>query len=130
VSARERLAETLRNPGLVGLREDEAAELIDAFAHELAEQQWAYAEEEWTGSDARMILRRRVARHLAELIDPSAGPARLDEETGTDGDPDTRCGDPYRTEHHGVARCSRGLGHVGVHAGHADDGTTCQWPAE
>ena len=52
------------------------------------------------------------------------------EEPTPDGDPDTRCGDPYRTEHHGVARCSRGLGHVGVHAGHADDGTTCQWSAE
>lgn len=54
--------------------------LLDEHAHELAEQQRVYAEEEWTGSDARMILRRRVAWHLANLIDPNAGPVRPDEE--------------------------------------------------
>lgn len=57
---------------------------------------------------------------------PASGRAAT-EATEADGDPDTRCGDPYRTEHHGVARCSRGLGHAGIHAGHADDGTTFQW---
>lgn len=46
---------------------------------------------------------------------------------GPEGDPDTACGAAHRTEHHGIARCSRGQGHVGVHAGHADDGTTCRW---
>lgn len=61
-------------------RRAEAGRLVDEYAHELAEQQRAYAEEEWTGSDARMILRRRVARHLADLIDPGAGPVRPDEE--------------------------------------------------
>lgn len=55
--------------------------LIDGFTRELADRQRAHAEEEWTGSDARMILRRRVARHLADLIDPGAGPVRPDEET-------------------------------------------------
>ena len=73
---------------LVGRRPDQSAgeddrivrEALAMHAHELAEQQWAFAEEEWTGSDARMILRRRIARHLADLIDPSAGPVRPDEE--------------------------------------------------
>jgi hypothetical protein len=36
----------------------------------LADKQQGRAEEEWAGNDARMILRRRVARHLAELIRP------------------------------------------------------------
>jgi hypothetical protein len=45
MSARERLTDALKNPGLVGLRDEEAAELIDGFAHELAEQQRAYARE-------------------------------------------------------------------------------------
>lgn len=49
---------------------------------------------------------------------------------GPDGDPDSMCGAAHRTEHHGVACCSRGHGHVGDHAGHADDGTPCRWPAE
>lgn len=43
MTARERLSEALGNPGLVGHAEEEAAELIDAFAHELAEEQRAYA---------------------------------------------------------------------------------------
>ncbi|MFF8910537.1 hypothetical protein [Streptomyces olivaceoviridis] len=49
---------------------DEAVEMLDDLVHALAEQQRDYAENEWTGDDARMILRRRVARHLADLIDP------------------------------------------------------------
>lgn len=61
--------------------------------------------------------------------DPTPEPAAT-QATKTDGDPDTRCGDPYRTEHHGVARCSRGLGHAGIHAGHADDGAPMQWQPE
>lgn len=38
MSARDRLAEALQNPGLVGYDEEGAAELIDAFAHELAKK--------------------------------------------------------------------------------------------
>jgi hypothetical protein len=34
MSAREQLAETLKSPGLVGLSEDEANELIDALLQE------------------------------------------------------------------------------------------------
>lgn len=34
MSARERLAETLKSPGLVGLSEEEADELIDALLQE------------------------------------------------------------------------------------------------
>lgn len=34
MSARERLAEALMNPGLVGLNDEEAAELIDAVLQE------------------------------------------------------------------------------------------------
>lgn len=47
-----------------------ARKVLDNYAHELADKQRDYAEEEWTGGDARMILRRRVAWHLADLIDP------------------------------------------------------------
>ncbi|WP_225840299.1 ribbon-helix-helix domain-containing protein [Streptomyces sp. NK08204] len=50
------------------------------------------------------------------------------ERAATNGDPDSMCGAAHRTEHHGVARCSRGHGHPGVHTGHADDGTRHQWP--
>lgn len=51
---------------------------------------------------------------------------------GPDGDPDTRCGDGYRpdpqsTSPRSVARCTRGLGHVGVHAGPDFDGAPHQW---
>jgi hypothetical protein len=43
---------------------------LDEHANELADKQQGRAKEEWAGNDARMILRRRVARHLAELIRP------------------------------------------------------------
>lgn len=49
---------------------------------------------------------------------------------GPDGDPDTACGAARRTEHNGVARCSRGHGHAGGHAGHAFDGTPWQWETD
>lgn len=83
MSARERLAETLRNPGLVGLDEEEAAELIDGFAHELAEKirGWAAVE---VGGEIEEIY-----GYAADLIDPQAedyigaGPARPDEEPTT-----------------------------------------------
>lgn len=71
---------------------------------------------------------KRGAELLALALNEPPGSAAT-QATEADGDPDTRCGDPYRTEHHGVARCSRGLGHPGIHAGHADDGTPFQWPA-
>jgi hypothetical protein len=80
MSARERLAETLRNPGLVGLREDEAAELLDAYAHELAEQQRAYAREVGVPLEDGDIV---SAGDVIDLIDPSAGPVRPDEEPTT-----------------------------------------------
>jgi hypothetical protein len=38
MTARERLTRQLRNPGLVGLDEFEASELIAAFEYELAEE--------------------------------------------------------------------------------------------
>lgn len=83
MSARDRLYTAIEEPGVYEDPRD-IHDLIDDYAHELAEEQRAYAEEEWTGSDARMILRRRVARHLADLIDPlSAGPVRPDEEPTT-----------------------------------------------
>jgi hypothetical protein len=80
MSARDRLTETLRNPGLVGLREEEAAELIDAFAHELAERlRNVHASDEgaaWNWWDAA-----EIPGACADLIDPlSAGPVRPDEE--------------------------------------------------
>jgi hypothetical protein len=51
---------------------------------------------------------------------------------GPEGDPDTRCGDAHRpdpqsTSPRSVARCTRGLGHVGVHAGPDFDGAPHQW---
>jgi hypothetical protein len=48
----------------------EVERTLKTYAHELAEKQRGYAEEEWSGGDARMILRRRIARHLTDLIDP------------------------------------------------------------
>lgn len=57
-----------------GIEPHEIKAFLDAYrdgvAHELAEKQRDYAEEEWTSDDARMILRRRVTRLLADLIDP------------------------------------------------------------
>lgn len=79
MSARDRLTEALRNPGLVGLDEEDAGEFVDAFAHELAEKirtEGAYWGE-WSAAG-------KVYRAAAKLIDPqvtvSAGPVRPDEE--------------------------------------------------
>lgn len=83
MSARERLAETLRSPGLIGLREEEAIELIDAFAHELAEEQRAFVKREGvqTGDDPYTV----GVRDVIDWIDPyfGAGPVRPDEEPTT-----------------------------------------------
>lgn len=75
MSARERLTETLRNPGLVGLDGDEAAELIDAFAHELAERQRDYAREVGVPLEDGDIV---SAGDVIDLIDPRVGPVRQD----------------------------------------------------
>lgn len=70
-SARDRFIEVLKSRGMLKPGEEWVIDAnLNAFAHELAEQQRDYAENEWAGDDARMILRRRVARHLADLIDP------------------------------------------------------------
>lgn len=79
MTARERLTETLRNPGLVGLDEEETAELIDAFAHELAEQIRA---ERGSGTYEPGVYFRSGMDYGADLIDPkaTAGPGRPNEE--------------------------------------------------
>lgn len=57
-----------------GIEPHETAAFFDAYRDEVlreaAAKQWDHAEEEWSGSDARMILRRRVTRYLADMIDP------------------------------------------------------------
>lgn len=55
------------------------------------------------------------------------------ERAAKDGDPDTRCGDAYRpapqsTDTRSVARCTRGQGHPGEHAGPDFDGRPYRWP--
>jgi len=85
MSARDRLTEQLRNPGLVGLDEEEAVELIDAFAHELAgeirEERDAMREEK---KDPRIAITEDSLGgmdYAASLIDPyHPGPVRPDEE--------------------------------------------------
>jgi hypothetical protein len=76
MSARERLTETLRNPGLVGLDEDEAAGLLDAYAHELAEQIRQRAAVQVGGEI------EEIYGYAADLIGPEAedylGPVRPD----------------------------------------------------
>lgn len=80
MTARDRLIEALKSPGLVGLRDEEADDLVADFAHELAEQQRAEGDS-WGQRSAA----RKAYRAAADLIDPfiSAGPARTDEETAT-----------------------------------------------
>jgi hypothetical protein len=51
---------------------------------------------------------------------------------GPDGDPDTACSashrpDPRSTSPRSVARCTRGCGHCGAHAGADFDGRSYQW---
>ncbi|MCX4993816.1 hypothetical protein [Streptomyces longwoodensis] len=83
--------------GITGPRAHErVTELIDAHqaavkdvqAHQLAEQQRDHAEKEWPGDDAPSILRRVVAGHLADLIDPEvANPVSDDPTPWTDQAP-------------------------------------------
>ena len=46
--------------------------VFDIVAHELAEQQRDYAEQEWPGDEQPSVVRRAVAGHLADRIDPEA----------------------------------------------------------
>lgn len=55
--------------------------LIDAFAHELAEQQRSLADaNDELDHDHHVYGFSGAVRKAADLIDPSAGPARPDEE--------------------------------------------------
>ncbi len=66
-----------------GLSPHWATRQIDAFAHELAEQQraWADAEDKKPGGHDDSYDNGVIsgARQAADLIDPSAGPVRPDE---------------------------------------------------
>lgn len=44
--------------------------VLDEHAHELAEQQREHAEDRWAGDDPDSVLRRVIAGHQADLIDP------------------------------------------------------------
>lgn len=79
MTARDRLIEALKSPGLVGLRDEEADDLVADFAHELAEQQRAYAREVGVPLEDGNIV---SAGDLIDLIDPrvGSGPVRPDEE--------------------------------------------------
>jgi hypothetical protein len=86
MSARDRLTEALMNPGLVGLRREEADELIDGFAHELAEK---IRKQTARGNLIRVEFADPWEMGLlraSDVIDPwpdgepSAGPVRPDEE--------------------------------------------------
>lgn len=86
MSERERLTETLRSPGLVGLDEDEAAELVDAYAHELAEHQRRWALDYDGGEESTYDYTYALtlgANLAADLIDPHAGLVRPGEEPTT-----------------------------------------------
>ena len=74
MSARAELLREMTHNHLY-MDDERANALIDAFAHELAEQQRA-ALEYGPGADWDY----KTGRSLADLIDPSAGPVRPDEE--------------------------------------------------
>ena len=65
---------------MYGHSSSEARELINAFAHELAERQRAYAREVGIPLEDGDIV---SAGDVIDLIDPSAGPVRPDEEPTT-----------------------------------------------
>lgn len=69
MSARDRLAETLRNPGLVGLDEEETAGLLDAFAHELVDRARRGFDllEESVGAHQCA----KEAREILDMVDPA-----------------------------------------------------------
>ena len=78
MSARDRLMEALQNPGLVGLGSEEAGELIAAFAHELAEEQRAYAREVGVPLEDGDIV---SAGDVIDLIDPFERPVSSEEKS-------------------------------------------------
>ncbi len=124
--------ETVNGTGQVYLDADAVRFLSNAQARELGRKLIEAAEyakavqgekENWPG--------RVPAKSVLDVAwtDPSWRSA------GPEGDPDTRCGDSHRPDPQSisprsVARCTRGLGHVGVHAGPDFDGAPYQWPAE
>ncbi|MFJ8146573.1 hypothetical protein ACIQ6R_16100 [Streptomyces sp. NPDC096048] len=74
MSARDALIAYLRQAGLSTAR---AEANLDAFAHELAEEQRTYARERGVMlEDERYV----TAGDVIDLIDPHVGPARPDEE--------------------------------------------------
>lgn len=75
MSARDTLVAYLRQAGLSTPR---AEANLDAFAHELAEEQRAFVKEEGvsTGDDPYIV----GVGDVIDLIDPQVGPARPDEE--------------------------------------------------
>lgn len=48
----------------------EVTGLLEDYAHELAEKQRDYAEEQWAGDKPALIVRRVIAGRVADLIDP------------------------------------------------------------
>jgi hypothetical protein len=72
MTARDRLVEALKSPGLVGLRDDEADELVANFAHELAEQIRSDRDDaNVPGSPVTPDIVRGMS-HAADGIDPYA----------------------------------------------------------
>lgn len=78
MSARDALVAYLRQAGLSTPR---AEANLDAFAHELAEEQRAFVREEGvsTGDDPYIV----GVSDVIDLIDPQVGPAQPDEEPTT-----------------------------------------------
>lgn len=66
-----------------GVSEDEAAELMNGYAHELAEQQRAAAKAEFDRDIYIDELSMKFTGKVIDLIDPSAGPVRPGEEPTT-----------------------------------------------
>lgn len=64
-----------------GASEDEATELMNGYAHELAERQRSLADaNDELDHDHHVYGFSGAVRKAADLIDPSAGPVRPDEE--------------------------------------------------
>ena len=69
--ARDKFLDVLRSRGMMRPGEEWVIDVnLQAYAHELAEQQRDHAEAEWPGDDAPSVLRRVVAGRVADLIDP------------------------------------------------------------
>jgi hypothetical protein len=70
-SAREKFLDVLRSRHMMRPGEEWVIDAnLRAYAHELAEQQREHAETEWPGDEPPSVLRRVIAGHLADLIDP------------------------------------------------------------